>query len=395
MKIDKYFFLLYIFLLVCDNAIAQSQSASSIKLGATELTPTLQLIYFSDNNVFASESDEMDDKGYILAPTLSWRADKGLNSLTASYQGEMARHSELDEVDYSDHKLALEADLEFSIRSRLNLVARQLNEHEAPGGTGLSRRLDATVDGVTEYKDTEIAALYHYGARKAKGGLEFGLEYVERDYDNNPQVTDGYSFSRVKPTFTFLYAISPDTRLTTGIEYTAFNYEESDRIISLDNNNFFIFGGAVWEVTGKSGGSAKLGYGDRNFNSKNRKDDSSGILNLRAFWRPRDYSRISIDAQRYFSVDTGSPSIYSEILASWRHDWSGRVSTTLSYQWNDVNSDDNTDDQTITTLGFDVNVRVRRWAELTFSAKNSSSDAQIQDYEYDKQWLGVGLSLSL
>ncbi len=376
----------------CCTGLLMAADGAGISIGESELVPNVSVIYFTDDNVYAHHENEIDDNGLLISPSAEWSADKGLKSFALSYYGEYARYEEEDLVDYDDHSIAVSGDVEFSSRSRLSGVIRLTSDHEEPG-FGRSKDLDARVDGLTEIKDSGAVFEYSYGARSAKGGLEFSLEYVNRDYQNNSQVTDGFSFNRITPSFTFLYAISSATRITSGIEYSVFDYERSPAVVESDNKSYFIFTGAKWDITGKSGGSVRVGYGGQNFDNKS--DQSAALLRLGTYWSPLEQSRISLDITRNFSIDTATPSITTVAKLGWRHGWSGRFSTNLEVSRYDSDSDFNPDDLTTDEISLIAELSVRRWLDLTVTGKNTTAASPTLENEYDRQWLGVGFTMSL
>lgn len=366
-------------------------NGAEIKIGESQLTPELQLIYFQDDNVFATSDETVEDSGYLIIPTLEWSANKGLTELSLNYKGEIASHSDESRIDYSDHDLSFRGYAEFSSRSRLLGVLRHSISHEAPG-TGRSRDLDSELNGITDFNDTGFSANYSYGAKTAKGGLEFGLEYANRDYQNNSEVTDGFSFSRLTPSVEFLYAISADTRLTTGLEYSVFDYEKAQGITESDNDTYFVFVGAKWDITGKSGGSLRIGYGGQNNKSNLKEDQTTSLLRLGTYWQPVSYSRFNLDAERSFSVDSITPSITNTLLFNWSHTWSERIFTQASFSRVETESDSDEDENARDTTTLGINLKLRRWIDLNLIGKNTANSSPNKDDEFDKQWIGFGVT---
>ncbi|MCB1757613.1 MAG: outer membrane beta-barrel protein, partial [Gammaproteobacteria bacterium] len=152
---------------------------------------------------------------------------------------------------------------------------------------------------------------------------------------------------------------------------------------------------ANWDITGKSGGSAKIGYGGQNFDSNTRDDNNSTLFRVGTYWTPVEYSRFSLDLERDFALDTNTSSIRSFLNLGWRHTWSSRVATSANFILVDINSDDDTDDSTRETLSLEFIIKLRRWVDLNLIGKKTTNDANLDEYEYEKQWLGLGVTLRL
>ncbi len=238
------------------------ETAGEIKLGESSLFPAISLIYFNDDNVFATSKSEVESKGLEIVPELLWVADIGSNNISMNYKANLVSFADTDNADYSDHSLNINSNLTFSRRSQLELDVRLRKQHIS-FGDNLSRTLDENTDEAIETDQNELRAIYKYGADTARGNLEFEFLVRSIDYTNLGVLTDGFGFNLIKPTVTFLYGVSADTRIVAGISSSAFNYEKSDSIIELDSQDIEIFSGAVWEITGKSGGDFRIGFSDR------------------------------------------------------------------------------------------------------------------------------------
>lgn len=366
---------------------------AAIPVGDAELTPQISLEYFSDDNVFAQANNAFESPGLIIQPEVEFRASRGLNAVTLGYKGYYQQYTDAENLDYNDHQLSAGSVFEFSSRSKLTLSGLLEQKSEKPG-YGLMDDADESLEALIEYNNNRLGGVYHYGSASSVGGLEFGLDIENKDYQNEPAETDGYSYSSVKPNFTFLYRLSPDTRLTVGLDYASYNHNDGD-IASLDRSTYGVTVGSRWQITGRSGGNLKVGYGSRDFKTNDREDDSSALLSLGAYWLPLSYSRFDLDVSRSFVVETSTPTIKNQLTANWRHAWSSRVSSFVNVRYADLDSDDDSDDQTTTTakLGFDVSLS--RWSALTFAASNTDRDAQDIDNTFKRQQFSVGFKLSL
>lgn len=373
---------------------AHANEGVGISVGDSKIYPEVGVFYFNDSNIYSTRQNERDDSGVNVRPQVRWVADSGLNTLSLTYQGDIARHNDDDTLDFDNHDIAFDGLLEFSSRSRLQLVARKVFDHE-PTNTGRSRFLDEETPDLTEFEDTGFNATFQYGARTAKGGLEFSLEYAEREYTNNEIVTDGYSFDRVTSRFTFSYAVSSATRLTTGLEYAVFDSEESSQRVSPDNNFYFLFGGADWEITGKTGGSVKLGVGAQDYDLDSRDDQSTLLVRAGTYWQPIKRARLTMDVNRRFATDTDSPSTTTNVTLGWRHRWSDRTNSTLRYIVAKTDSDTSVDNTTRQTFQADMSYSLRRWLDLVLTGRTTTTSADVQNDEFNRQWYGVGLKLKL
>lgn len=377
-----------------DGAVfAQDDQAADIKIGETSLVPTVGVTYFNDDNVFADIDNTIESSGLKITPQLYWAADHGLNSVGISYASELVSFSDAGKADFSKHSVKATTKLEFSGRSRLN-ASLGLRKQQVQYSNYLSRNLGPLSEPI-EYKVNDLNLTYRYGARTARGNLEFTFEAGSIDYTNYDAITAGFNYSYYRPSVTLLYAVSGDTRVLAGVSFANIDYDRSVDFEELDNQQLEIFTGFEWDATGKSGGDFRIGLGKRDNDRSARKDSSTMILDLGAYWLPTNYTRIELDGFRRFAVDSSSSAVRTELIASWKHDWSSRSYTNLRTTWLNYDSDTKLDQKTQTQLGLELGYKFYRWLGVRIEANAINATSPDDRLEYKKQWLGIGLDASL
>ncbi len=372
---------------------AQDDKAADFKIGDTSLIPLLGLTYFSDDNVFADKDNAIESTGLKIRPELYWVADRGLNNIAVRYVGEFVSYNDASEADFTKHEAGVSTKLEFSGRSRLN-ASLLFKTSPVVYGVYLSRDLAQSSEPI-EYKSNKLNLTYRYGARSARGNLEFRFLAGSLDYTNFDEITNGFNYSYYKPSATLLYAVSGDTRVLAGLAFANYDYDNSRESEQRDNQRLDIFTGVEWEATGKTGGDFRIGLGDRDNDSSARKDSSTMILELGAYYLPTNYSRIELDGSRRFAVDSSSSAVRSELIAAWKHDWSSRTYTQFSTEWLDYDSDTKLDQRTQTKLGLQLGYRLYRWLGVRLEGNTTNATSPDDQLEYKKQWLGIGVDASL
>lgn len=379
---------------VCYPMKLLAVDGASISLGEADLYPSITLNYFNEDNVYLKHNVETESSGTEIRPEAKLLASMGLNEVVLGYRGDYASYSDVDNLDYTDHLLYLDSKLEFSSRSKLLLDASFEAGHSVPS-EGLSLSRNTTEDDVLQYNNLEAKALYHYGSATASGGLEFGLNYANLDYTNFASVTAGHSFSQWSPSFTFLYRLSSDTRLTTGLEYKNYSYDDAAGFISLDHSSLFVFVGSQWEVTGKTKGFFKLGHRSKDFSESSRNDSDIMGVDAGLEWEPTSYSRFDLSASRDFIQDTQTPSIRSTIDINWKNNWSSRVYSLIGAEYSDIDSDDNTYDRVSTEANAGLFVSVARWIDVGASVTSTNRTSHNAELEYSNQRIDFSIKASL
>lgn len=171
----------------------------------------------------------------------------------ALYRGEFTENNNFEEAETEDHRA--EALLLYNAPGGLTVELVDIfeNDHD-PFATG-----DAGVGELRTFKSNLLTPLISYKV-SPKLRLQVDYTWYVLDYDASRDVSrdredhvfSGYVF----------FKFAPKTSAFLDYEYAAVVYDEN---IKTDNHENRIFGGLQWNVTEKSRGRIKLGYGKREF----------------------------------------------------------------------------------------------------------------------------------
>ncbi len=392
-------------LLSAQSALAQQANEIPIKIGETNLFPSLRLDYTQSDNAFLQSTDTVETTGFLIKPSARWVADRRLLSLVARYDGEYGVYSE-SALDYADHEFNARATAEYTSRKRIDGGGRIKFSHQ-PLGTNFTRGVvaNSTLDQV-EFIDVNLDGSFTYGAKKARGNLEFGLKFDYRSYQNNAELTSGSDFANFTPYGVFSLRISEDTRALAELRLTSVSFGASAR----DRTDLSLLGGMSFAATGKSGGAFRVGSLISNFAASNRDDTTTFVAEADLFYEPASFSRFDLTAQRAIKNDSGSPlstddalSIGTDIRLKWTHNWSSRVYHVANLNYSTEERDCPNIDIEGTVAGLEMNFVIRRWLEAGVSfnanARATSECATAEnsetDTDYDRQVMGVHIRATL
>lgn len=183
------------------------------------------------------------------------------------YNADIERFSRFKEGNTTSHKL--EGFLQYNTPGGLSaeIVEQFISSHDA-WGTGISRELD-------KYKTNLVNLVFSYNlSERFKLRADYSNFYVNYDAKRNnfrdrvDNVLAGYVF----------YKIKPKTSLFFEYEFMDIGY---DKNILSDSLEHHYYGGLEWDITAKSIGSIKLGYGVKDFSSSYIKDNNDFIFEVR------------------------------------------------------------------------------------------------------------------
>lgn len=205
------------------------------------------------DNVFNSNTDERSDFSTTLSPGLKilFPRQKKNYKFEFLYQADIERFSRYTSENAENHKVNGEFDYKSPAGIEISLSDKFTRSHD-PRGVNIGEELDFYRDNVFS---TSVAYSF---AERFKIRFDYTNHLVDYEADRNSfrDRTDnslsGYLY----------YKFLPKTSAFIEYEYLDVDFRESGDFDSTENH---FFGGITWEVTGKTKGTIKAGYGTKDF----------------------------------------------------------------------------------------------------------------------------------
>lgn len=357
-------------------------------------TPTLKLGAAYDDNFRAVEDKEESSWISTIAPTLSLGGDNGKAKYDLSYTASHELYHSSRKDDNTDHILAANAQFAFDARNRVRLNAGYRKMEETASA-------DQQIEN-DKYNTTNVGAGYTYGADSATGQIRLGVSHDRLRYDNSYRFDDGSRLNAGKErdstsyVGTFLYRVAPKTKALIEARHTQHDYVSNK---ALDSNNNALLVGAEWEATAFTTGSVKLGRERKDFDLASKGDASTGMWEVGVTWAPLTYSTFSLNTRAGFDEGSdGADAIETQSTTlAWNHNWSQRVSSTVSYTRTDQDYDrpGNPREDNIDTFSVGVTYKLRRWLDVGIGYKHAENDSTQDGKSYKRNTYGVTLNASL
>ena len=353
---------LFLSLLSSAPAFGQASQAAAIRIGGSELRPSVELEFGQSDNALRQADDEIDEQFVIFKPTLEWSADRGVTRLGASYEGAF-KTGDLDETEFADSTVAGEISTEFNKRSRIDANASIEVGHQELGADVFTR-IDPLAFDQVEFFRQQLSVRHTFGASQARGQIISRLNIDNLDYTNNDSVTENSSRLLFSPSIAFSFRVSQDTRT-----FVSLGAQQVDRAANgLDRTSIDADVGASWEISGRTSGSAQIGVSQASLDGG--EDTTEVTLQVGFDFEPTSFSRFDFDISRdFFNNGSGSlveAAVNNRLAVRWRHDYSSRVYHIARLSFQNVERTCPAVGDETADFRLEIGVQVRRWIALGF-----------------------------
>lgn len=368
------------------EATPPAQAAAPIRFGNVAVRPAVSVAVGYDDNVTNAERQKRSSSTWNVSPSISAETQVGAHSYALNYVGGGKRYTDSRRDDVDSHALDLNGKHGFTARSDL---AWQLAYGE---GADARNSNDAARDTTSpnEWRTHGASATLGYGARDARGRVEFDVGREDKAYRNNREVTRRLDNTTDDLGVRFFWRVAPKTRLLVEVGQSQIEYDLAG--LNKDSTERRYYLGGTWEATAKTTGIVKLGRQTKDFERDvaGRADFSGLSWEAQVEWRPRPYSVLNFVTSRATedstSISVGTPdyTVDQTYSATWRHVWSGAVSTRVTWALTDSTYKVADRDEDVTSVGVGVDYRFSRWLTIGFDYTHDRRASTLAGNDYDK-----------
>jgi hypothetical protein len=381
---------------------AYAVDPAHFKAGPVYVAPTFsgELRYI--DNLLRSPEPTIQTWGTVLKPKLQTWLQDGFNTYSLSYELLDYTYFDSSEDDATDHKLDLDIHQEINARNKLKLYAKYYELHEERG-TGLSEGAIAQeLDEPVEFDYLRFGGEYSLGNERSDGLLELEARFEEIEYQNFRDVTAFRDRDTTELRGTFYYRAGARTKALMELRRIEQNYKtdyiDPDFGVSkLDSTEYIGVVGMSWMATAKTSGKIKLGGFRRDYRDSAHDDDSGFHWEADLIWNPRTYSTLHLGTRR-LSRETNGEGDYvdtAEFQADWKHLWSHRTSSRISFKYADEEYVGSSRDDDIYRAGASLGSSVRRWVDLEVGYRYEKRSSSAQSLSFDRNVFFLGVRMSL
>ena len=231
--------------------------------------------------------------------------------------------------------------------------------------------------------------------------LKVNLGYSNFLVDYDEKQNEGLNRTDHTGTGYVYFQVRPKTAVFTGYEFTKIDYEEDGRS---DNTENRFYGGFQWDITKKSRGRIKAGYGDTDFDDPDIENAKDYIYEIQLDHRLTRKTSLSLLAYR--KKEEADFSAYDYILThkattSYMQRVTNKISIgmRLSYAYESFEGEVNligekrVDD--LYYLNPYIRYHFKDWFSMDLEYKYEKRDSNVTLYEFETNSLLIGLSLEI
>jgi len=387
---------------------------ASIDVGQLRITPQLRAGFTHTDNLFRAGSElvrnpeggfldvaTVDSFGSVLSPEVKASIARGGSSYSAKYYLRDVRWFDSDDDNFTEHGFGVNGVHVFNARNRSEFSAGLLNGFE-PRGSGLTEgaQLLEGVDAPLEFLRHDARLVHSYGSEATRGQMDFDIGYSDLKYQNFRDVTFFRDRENIDLGATFYWRIAPRTDALIEVQRSGVTYpsvQPGAERGALDSSEWRYRTGLRWRATGKTTGSIRVGYFQRDFDSEQRVDDNGFDWNVALEWSPRTYSTFTLKGGRQSRETNGlGDFINVEMLSvGWQHRWSQHSSTAVNLSVSDAeySASDRDDEVLLGSLRYTRSIA--RWFDVVASLNYEDRDSTLGRFRYDRMDAQVGIEISL
>ena len=392
-----------IFLSASLLALAVSQAnageAAKMKAGAVDITPSLNISESRSDNIYSSPNNEESSNILVINPGILAEIVHGdsLYSLNAELSDGNYSDGLAKDDDYTDYIIAFDADIALNQSNKIMLGA-SISENHEDRGDGVTQGTTGFATPV-EYDEDIFSAGYRLGNDDSMLSFELGAGRLDKEYTNFKSLTAIRSYEKDDYGLTVYYKLAPKTDLL--VEYNTASYEYDVAVSAaqnLDSDEDKILVGAVWEATGNTTGTVKVGQVDKEFDSASRDDFSGTVWLAQVAWTPSEQTSVSVySTQEPKETSVGNGNFVDGTMtgASWTQGWTSAISTTVAFGTGDDDYDDTNRSDDVTNYGISLDYEFRRWLSIGVAYDFDERDSNINAFDYERNIYSLNVSLSL
>ncbi len=365
------------------------EAVGNLRLGPFGIHPYVTANITHSDNFLRTPFAEESDTALFLTPGIYFETDRDDRKLRFLYESVIEKFSELDNQDAWGHQLEGRAHFELAGGLMLELSDVYLYTHDERGSSIL-----ITGPGTLEV-DTDLAFLKDNTIRLA-AGYEFAdvyrirgdVAYNRVDYKGINEFRDRKAVAYAA---TLFYRLRAKTSLLAELTITDTNFDDSDDLDSLESD-FML--GVTWEITGKSTGTFKAGYGRKEFDTAATPDFDGFIYSITINHAFNDWTSLVLEGIRNVNETNVVGANYfntTDLSARLVHKFTAKISATgeINYVRDDysqglvmvIEGSPETADRLDETWIFNLEAMydIREWlgvkAGYNYRDRNSSFDA--------------------
>ncbi|MFC5345624.1 outer membrane beta-barrel protein [Brevundimonas staleyi] len=372
--------------------------APGIRSGAFLVYPRIEAAVETNDNVYATATNELDDIIVHIRPELSIESDWSQNFLTAYLRGSINRYADYDRENTEEYALGGSGRVDVTRLSNIGFGADYTSSFEPR--TAPSAPRNAVEPTAVDTAQAYISASRSAGYIKLSGRAGWrSLDYEDgRDGLGNVIDQDARDRDVVSLSGRIDFAISPDTAFffqATGNE-RSYDIASTPLAPNRDSSGSEFLVGANFEVSSLVRGEIAAGYIQQDYDSATFEDVKGFGARAQLEWFPSELTTLTVAAGRTIE-DTPTPGVGAFLSntasVGLDHELLRNVILNGRLVWarDDYKGIDREDTRLILNVGGTYLINRNLGVNATFSSMDTQSEGARRDQDFTVNKLAFAL----
>ncbi len=383
-------------------AVFCARDASALTFDRLQITPSLDFSTAYDDNIFALDSNRVDDFYFQISPALLLKYGRTKNKLELEYGADIYRYIDTGDANNAeDQHVRAAAELNFS---RLYLKFNDILKH---GHETRSEENPAiiSITQLNKYLSNDFNAEFGYAfSERFRASLAYDFYLVGYTLDTS-KFRDLYKHEATASVF---YAFMPKTSALIQGTYTRADHYNTNASSSssFDSNEYWALGGITWDITAKSTGTVKGGYEWKVFDNPGSRNFSSPVfmVSLDHNFTPKTSIRVSGQRQAqetddplvsYYTSTNGTLGMVFKPFTKVEINPKGSIAYNKYSGPSLISGESIRRVETVANGGIDVQYHMNKWFTISADYKHTKRSSTITLYDYTDNMAIITLKASI
>lgn len=363
-----------------------------------DLTPTLTLGYWNDDNIIRSERNRFDSGLARVGVGLLSELKAGRTEYQLHYQGDWGSFQDSSIDNYDDHRIDFGFNTVVSEANELAFNVHFLRGHESRG-EGLSQGTVAeTLSEPVEYENKGFKVDWTYHFLVERVWLEALSQYSDTEYKNTPILSDGRDRDELTTQASIYWQAGTGSSFFIQGRHTLIDYDD-DFLgdLSRDGDDYRLLVGVRWQRGDLGYGTIGVGYQNKKFDEDRRENFNGFSWEIGLAWNPLDRLGFELESSRA-SVEPPLDGDYIRQIShalSMDYEFSERLSLSSHIDYLDQNYVGFEREEERTSYGVSLVYAFQTNILLSLIAEREDNDSSLDDFSYEQNLIGLEVTLGL
>lgn len=374
--------------------------AVGIRAGSFMIFPELELGVTFDDNVFGTQTNTDSDIYYGVSPSVSIESDFGRHELNFNGYTDSRFYSSDTSEDRFDWGVAADGIIEVS---QFTQIQANAGYDELTEDRTSTNRVAGGIEP-TEYDVFNAGITLNQRFNRLTASA--GARYTENDYQDDAAIGGGTidqdfrDHDKLEIPVRLSYDVSPDTSIFVAGSYNTRSYDQQPPAVAVnrDSDGYDVGIGAAFDFTNLIRGEAFVGYLSQEYDQVGFQSVDGIDFGLSGEWYASELTTVTAGINRTVEESSSAGSsghLDTTFNVGIAHELQRNIILSADASFLDVDFEGITRQDETISAGVGVQYLVNRNAELALGYDYTSRDSNAIGQDYDKNVVGLSLTLKM